>query len=359
VAVTNKEIIQEALKNADKPLNAEKVGDLIRRLGYGMMHPKSLSSTLSVLVKNGDASVIPAKSSVSGRAEYFDGHINVGIFGGLAVEDKPVQGSTSKASDASSERHELPKQSAEVSYASPLAYAIVEAMHFVAGSSEFKAIQSLAKDAILSFAAAEPWKERGFIWVRCTDRNARLTDVPVTIHPKELVGSYRQSGKKLAQLSASNYAEILDPVIVRDRKLKSGAARIKNSYFMSTAVVWYLISNMPAEYMDNTVIMNFFEYVKGNYVDPTSGMDVVNIYTAINEAVTLRDQSVIAVQEESCSSEKNSENLMGNVIHLESQYCQILDATLANDGSLHFSLRIPRDFLNAILTAEHRASGLP
>lgn len=348
--MTIKEVIKEALKNADKPLSAPEVGDMIRRLGHEAMHPKSLTSMLSTLVKEGYASVIPKGRSVSGRAEYFDRHIPAdNINRHFSAKEGLVHGGTRNAGSSSSERDGFPKRSAEVRYSCLLAYAIVEAMHVVAGSSEFKAIQSLAKEAILSFAAAEPWKEPGFIWVRCNDRNARLTNVSMTVHVEELLGAYRQVGQKLVQMSESDYVEIPNPVVVRDRKQKSDAARVKNSYFMSTAVVWHLISNMPAEHLDNQVIVNFFEYVKGNYVDPVSGVNVVDIYTAINEAVASRERSVIAGREEGGPSEGNAEGLTSNAIHLESQHCQILDAKLENDGSLHFSLRIPRNLLNTLL----------
>jgi hypothetical protein len=304
----------------------------------------TVASLLSNLAKQGMAAKVPGASSTSGRVEYYMPMAHV-------AGAKSLQ--TTRKSEAATAEPSTSQNVSEAQYAGSIVSCILNAMACVVDSQDRRAINGLAIKAILHFVSMEPWREDGFFWVRCQRHGAILTSLSVIIRSE----ANQATIHRLKQMTLTQYSEITNPVIVRDGAYKSDAKKIKDSYFMATAIIWYLITQLSAVDQSKDAVQQFLAYAGENYVGPTNSANVVDTYTDIQARLVARqerskrDEAAAAMTQASAEAQDSYEGkkVDNPAKPADALHCQILDAVWAQDGGLHITMLIPRDIAKKLL----------
>jgi hypothetical protein len=126
---------------------------------------------------------------------------------------------------------------------------------------------------------------------------------------------------------------------------------------MATAIIWCLITQLSDVDRENDAVQRFMAYARENYVNTTSGANVVDAYLDIKARLIARQEqskqeAAIAAASAPLSVEVQSHDgpkVGHHAKPVDVLCCEIRDAVWAADGGLQVALHIPRDLAKKLL----------
>jgi hypothetical protein len=210
-------------------------------------------------------------------------------------------------------------------------------------------MQKMATRASADFFAMAPWLEEDFFWVRCESAKVYMHTFSLSIKPEPEFPALFIN--RVCKLINTEYREIVNPVIVRDGAQMSAAAGIRNPIFMSTAIMWHLITQRDPDldlHDDDGVVANFMEYARENYVHSSLGESIVDRYPIIYHRITERMKR--AAEAMAATAMRAQADKAAALASTTPAQCEIRDAKWSEeDSGLILSLYIPREMAMSLL----------